>query len=146
MSVVRGWLLRALTRYAPPMLNTADKTVAADSVATVSQHPATQEVSDIASGRTVAVTHSEHLASAATRHSAQNADFERLGLFGLRVMAGLRSPSSVRSWWFTVRPAKPLSREEVQQKLVDRVGSLQLHPVAGAVDAFIAPRAGHIFR
>jgi len=34
--------------------------------------------------------------------------------------------------WFTVRPAKALSREEVQQKLVDRAGSLQLHPVAGA--------------
>jgi hypothetical protein len=31
------------------------------------------------------------------------------------------------------RPGETPSREEVQQKLVDRTGSLQLHPVAGAV-------------
>src|SRR5690348_9919759 len=46
--------------------------------------------------------------------------------------------------WFTVCPAKPLPGEEVQQKVVDRVGSFQLYPVVGAVDAFIAPGPGHV--
>jgi len=57
-----------------PILNKAE-TVAAGSVAIPCKHPAVQEVSDIPSGRTVDVTHSEHMASAATRHSAHNAEY-----------------------------------------------------------------------
>jgi hypothetical protein len=48
---------------------------------------------------------------------------ERLGLLGLRFGLGAGRRVLSGSPWFTVRPAKPLPGEEVQQKLVDCVGS-----------------------